>query len=543
MQPPSDEEEAIEHSLFEAVSDQGSQITEETTASNASDSLFTQGTSEATEQQGRQSHATPADILDEVFDKVNILIDKGHQQVSSLLNLSEKVTADAVAPQKSITGIRCELYKLMEDAACARGLPHAMQANKGNQSLPSTPAPIFGPGQPGPQATSTQARPKLNLHYSDKDVNILNSIREKDIKDYGTSYIPPPEVLNQQKIDYNQGAQTPKRSQPSHQNTEPESDSNNQTQVKQPSVKQMIKEQVGNDLTKLPEIKGIKIHPPASYTGDDSINKFEEWLNGLLLYLQAARVSGPGRNDDQIMLMGTTLKGQAADWYHMEVKYPNRVCFIHEATAQEAVNQFRKAKYSRADGSALVYYNTLMMYASRMIQHPDAYTFKLQFLEGLPYTMVSGIMMHQNISAEYSTMEEILEAIKIYEGTQRFIKGIGHSSDAKDGKQSTRKTESTSTIVDERSEQEDEQPQDEPPEPITEVEDNDLEPNEAYADEQEAVGSQYDLEYELEEFEEYDRYDEADSDNDALGTHQDDPTDCLNGVDGKSWETINGLIP
>ncbi|KAA1479622.1 hypothetical protein DENSPDRAFT_934680 [Dentipellis sp. KUC8613] len=123
MQPPSDEEEAIEHSLFKAVSDQGSQIAEETTASNASDSLFTQGTSEATEQQGRQSHATPADVLDEVFDKVNILIDKGHQQVSSLLNLSEKVTVDAVASQKSITGIRLELYKLMEDAARARGLP------------------------------------------------------------------------------------------------------------------------------------------------------------------------------------------------------------------------------------------------------------------------------------------------------------------------------------------------------------------------------------------------------------------------------------
>ncbi|KAA1479196.1 hypothetical protein DENSPDRAFT_886521 [Dentipellis sp. KUC8613] len=220
-------------------------------------------------------------------------------------------------------------------------------------------------------------------------------------------------------------------------------------------------------------------------------------------------------------------------------------------------------------------------------------------------------------------MEEILEAIKIYEGTQRFIKGIGHSSDAKDGKQSTTKTESNSTskaehapgqytgrtfrlvsrnrnnggasrprpthtnqqrgpvfnssaapkgatpaardnglpkcyacgqvghistdpkcpqygkartarapaisnnanrprrlfaaqVVDERSEQEDEQPQDEPPEPISEVEDNDLEPNEAYADEQEAVGSQYDSEYELEEFEEYDGYEEADSDNNVV---------------------------
>ncbi|KAA1480042.1 hypothetical protein DENSPDRAFT_887312 [Dentipellis sp. KUC8613] len=230
MQPPSDEEEAIKHSLFETVSEQGGQIAEETTASNASDSLFTQGTSEATEQQGRQSQATPADVLDEVFDKVNILIDKGHQQVSSLLTLSEKVTADAVASQKSITGIRRELYKLMEDATRARGLPvstipdsnsktsqQATQANKGNQSPPSTPAPIFGPGQPGPQATSTQARPKSNLRYSEKDVNILNSIREKDIKDYGTSYIPPPEVLNQQKIDYDQGAQTPKRSQPSRQ--------------------------------------------------------------------------------------------------------------------------------------------------------------------------------------------------------------------------------------------------------------------------------------------------------------------------------------
>ncbi|KAA1470011.1 hypothetical protein DENSPDRAFT_921008 [Dentipellis sp. KUC8613] len=137
MQPPSDEEEAIEHSLFETVSEQGGQIAEETTASNTSDSLFTQGTSEATEQQGRQSQAAPADVMDEVFDKVNILIDKGHQQVSALLTLSEKVTADAVASQKSITGIRRELYKLMEDATRARGLPQNIAAgNAGKQREP-----------------------------------------------------------------------------------------------------------------------------------------------------------------------------------------------------------------------------------------------------------------------------------------------------------------------------------------------------------------------------------------------------------------------
>ncbi|KAA1477057.1 hypothetical protein DENSPDRAFT_884777, partial [Dentipellis sp. KUC8613] len=45
--------------------------------------------------------------------------------------------------------------------------------------------------------------------------------------------------------------------------------------------------------------------------------------------------------------------------------------------------------------------------------------------------MVNNIMMTQGISAEYSTIEEILAAIKQYESAQQFAKNAGHSHDTR----------------------------------------------------------------------------------------------------------------
>ena len=141
-------------------------------------------------------------------------------------------------------------------------------------------------------------------------------------------------------------------------------------------------------------MKNIKPVPPEKYGGEDDIESFENWLAGVLRWLCVAGVTGESKEQLQVDLCGTTLKGLAADWFHLEVESFDRKVrdwtftelivamygrFIHEVTAQNATTKFYNAKYSNAKG-VLAFYNDLERYAGRMVARPDDYTFKRQLL-------------------------------------------------------------------------------------------------------------------------------------------------------------------
>jgi hypothetical protein len=133
----------------------------------------------------------------------------------------------------------------------------------------------------------------------------------------------------------------------------------------------------------------------------------------------------------RVDLCGTTVTGLAATWYADEVEAWNRktrdwyfedlICamykqFIHEVTAQDAANSYKRTKFSRLKG-ALAFFNDLQRHASHMVQTPDEYSMKRKFLEGLPDDLVENLLKLRQVSAEHTSLSKLLREVKAMESS------------------------------------------------------------------------------------------------------------------------------
>jgi hypothetical protein len=193
----------------------------------------------------------------------------------------------------------------------------------------------------------------------------------------------------------------------------------------------LIRDRIGRTREQLPDIKNIRVSPPEKYSGEDDIEKFDTWLTGLLRWYRVYNVTGNKKDSMRVDLCGTTVTGLAATWYADEVEAWNRktrewyfedlICamykrFIHEVTAQNAANSYKRTKFSRAKG-ALAFFNELQRHASRMVQTPDEYSLKRKFLEGLPEELVENLLKSRRVSAEHTSLNKLLREVKAMESS------------------------------------------------------------------------------------------------------------------------------
>jgi hypothetical protein len=193
----------------------------------------------------------------------------------------------------------------------------------------------------------------------------------------------------------------------------------------------LIRDRVGRTSEPLPDIKNIRVSPPEKYSGEDDIEKFDTWLAGLLRWYRVYNVTGNKKDSMRVDLCGTSVTGLAATWYADEVEAWNRktrswnfedlICamykrFIHEVTAQNAANSYKRTKFSRSKG-ALAFFNDLQRHASRMVQTPDEYSLKRKFLEGLPDDLVENLLKSRRVSAEHTSLNKLLREVKAMESS------------------------------------------------------------------------------------------------------------------------------
>jgi len=179
----------------------------------------------------------------------------------------------------------------------------------------------------------------------------------------------------------------------------------------------------------------MKISQPKAYKGQDNINIFDEWVNQILRWFRIYKVTGPICDGDGVMYAGACLEDLAGQWFDQEVESPDRtirhwtfedlVCalfvrFIHKASAQNAAEKYDKMRYSSERG-ALVFYNDMRRRAARMVQPPDDYSMRRKFINGLPLSLVEGVVKARGISAEHSAMEQILAEVQKMESALKMI--------------------------------------------------------------------------------------------------------------------------
>ncbi|KIM82397.1 hypothetical protein PILCRDRAFT_7798 [Piloderma croceum F 1598] len=188
---------------------------------------------------------------------------------------------------------------------------------------------------------------------------------------------------------------------------------------------------MGRAREQLPDIKNIRISPPEKYAGDDDIEKFNTWLAGLLCWYRVYNVTGNKKDSMRVDLCGTAVTGLTAtwyvdkveawnqktrDWYFEDLIYAMYKRFIHEVTAQNAANSYKRTKFSRSKG-ALAFFNDLQCHASRMVQTPDEYSMKRKFLEGLPDDLVENLLKSRQVSAEHTSLPKLLHEVKAMESS------------------------------------------------------------------------------------------------------------------------------
>ena len=183
------------------------------------------------------------------------------------------------------------------------------------------------------------------------------------------------------------------------------------------------------------EVKAMNLPKPGKHGGQDDVEKFNKWLSHLLKYYYTFKVIRPNCNKDWILYTRLYLEGLASQWYDQEVDSPDQqvqdwtfkdvICglfqrFMHEASVQNAADQYDCTRFSH-EKEALAFYNNMKCHACRMVQPLDNYLFRRKFLHGLPHSIIKSIFEACRISTEHSTIKEILEEVQHMETAQKAI--------------------------------------------------------------------------------------------------------------------------
>ncbi|KAL0956722.1 hypothetical protein HGRIS_002844 [Hohenbuehelia grisea] len=178
-----------------------------------------------------------------------------------------------------------------------------------------------------------------------------------------------------------------------------------------------------------------KIPLPDKYGGKSDLEEFDNWIQGLLRWMNIHQMGGPGRDSHQIAILGLDIEGPAATWFNDAVVGVNRRRhdwgfvdvvlglfdrFIYEATIHEATERFYNLEYKSKEG-ILVLLHEMNSLSARMVTEPDSYTFKTQLMAKIPRGMALKLI-ERGISAENSNLRRIVSAARQYEEAQRMVK-------------------------------------------------------------------------------------------------------------------------
>lgn len=210
-------------------------------------------------------------------------------------------------------------------------------------------------------------------------------------------------------------------------------------------LRRYIRDSLAGAPSNLPELKGLRAKLPEPYGGNDDFDRFESWLQGLLRHFKLHRLTDQDRDGDRILVAGSCLKSRAERWFNHEVERPHRMvrywtfedvvlglyrAFVTTATTQQAVHKYAQIRYSKEDG-VHGFYRELLLWAGRLAQYPDPYSFRRRLFTGLPADIRLHVALYKGVSAENSSMQDIVHHAREYEKIQATI-GLGRPPSQED---------------------------------------------------------------------------------------------------------------
>ncbi|KAF9255531.1 hypothetical protein L218DRAFT_1034463, partial [Marasmius fiardii PR-910] len=184
---------------------------------------------------------------------------------------------------------------------------------------------------------------------------------------------------------------------------------------------------------------------PGNYHGEDDLTAFDEWAWIIIRWLNTADLCSPpvrwSKAKGHLMLtsvdiqrknaLAAFLKKSAWQWYSDVVEQlPDSIDpddplqgqwtfmdvlaglykhFVHESSITKVVEKYESIRYSRDRGVEGLF-KTLKRYAKSLPTPPDLYNFKRRLILLLPPSMANDMAKIHLITAEKSTLAQIMEA-------------------------------------------------------------------------------------------------------------------------------------
>ena len=103
---------------------------------------------------------------------------------------------------------------------------------------------------------------------------------------------------------------------------------------------------------------------------------------------------------------------------------------------QNVAEKYDKTRYSSERG-ALAFYNDIKCHAAWMVQPPDEYSIQRKFINGLPMSIMEGVVKSCRISVEHSPMEQILVEVQRMESALKMISSYSRAQQVKSSHKSS----------------------------------------------------------------------------------------------------------
>jgi hypothetical protein len=182
---------------------------------------------------------------------------------------------------------------------------------------------------------------------------------------------------------------------------------------------------------------GIKSPLPKAYEGQPDQTSFENWLSLLLGFFRIHQLDVLNEVQDhaRLEILGQSLKDnahtyfrerhqklleQGESWDFREAILDLRDRYLYKNTPFVAARKFETLMQGTRDAQAL--YDELTTQASRMVEYPSDYHFRLRFMLALRPEVLEYIIKSHSVSAELSTLAQIRFACEDYERSNEYGK-------------------------------------------------------------------------------------------------------------------------
>ncbi|KAF8316299.1 hypothetical protein DL93DRAFT_2096228 [Clavulina sp. PMI_390] len=191
-----------------------------------------------------------------------------------------------------------------------------------------------------------------------------------------------------------------------------------------------------DDKSVMDALRRTKFELPEAYTGKPNLEVFLKWVNDFVSWASNSNLVGPQFDRRPIDVLGSNLREAAADWFYTEVSSGSRSKrdwtfrsvlfglydrFIPRTARAQAIDDFNRCNYS-SDRGIVDFWSRLRVMASRMPVYPDSYTLARRFLSGLPMNILEYITVTRGLSAEDSSIEELLRAARDVESSLQMLR-------------------------------------------------------------------------------------------------------------------------